>query len=326
MRIIDVAKKLCAASAALLTLLPPASMAAFPDRPVRMIVAYSAGGGTDQIARPLAQALFAKWGQPVVVENKGGANGMIGAGTVATSPPDGYTIMLGAAPEVAANVALYASMPYDPLTALDPVTLVAETPTLLVVDPKLPIHSVKDLVAYASERRGKMNFASGGIGSTQHFAGELFNHTAALGMIHVPYKSGGPQVTALVAGEVPTGFSTLLPAIPFVREGRLRALAVTSSVRSPSLPSVPTMAEAGYPKVEVVQWYAMWVPASTPTAIVQKIAADIKEVVNTPEFLRRATELGLRVVTSTPDELRQFQRSEIQKAREMVKVANIKVE
>lgn len=326
MKITDISKNLCVAATAFLAFLPQISAAAFPDRPVKVMVAYSPGGGADQIARPLAQGLSVKWGQPVVVENKPGANGMIGAGTVATSPPDGYTIMLGAAPEVAANVALYAKVPYDPLTAFDPVTLIAETPTVLVVDPKLPIHSVKDLVAYATERRGKMTFASGGIGSTQHFAGELFNNAAALGMIHVPYKSGGPQVTALVAGEVPTGFSTLLPSIPFVREGRLRALAVSSSVRSPSLPSVPTMAEAGYPKVDIVQWYAAWVPASTPAAIVQKIAADIKEVINSPDFTKRATDMGLRTVTSTPQELRQFQRSEIAKFREMVKMAKIKVE
>ncbi len=316
--------KLVGICAVLLPIAVAAQGGPFPDRAVRMVVGYSPGGGSDQVARPLAQALSAKWGQPVVVDNKPGGSGMIGAGSVASSPPDGYTLLLAANNEVALNVALFSKMPYDPLTNLMPVSLVAETPMLLVADPALEIKDVRAFVTYAAARPRTLNYASGGIGTAQHFAGELLNMRAKLEMVHIPYKSGGPQIAALLGKEVQVGFTALLPAIPFVRNGRLQALAISSSSRSSSLPTVPTVDESGYPGFEVVQWYSAWAPAGTPPEIVQRIAADIQQIVQSPEYAANAAAQGLRVVGSTSDELRKKQISEIAKYKEIATRANIK--
>jgi tripartite-type tricarboxylate transporter receptor subunit TctC len=218
----------------------------------------------DITARSVAEKLSEKWARQVVVDNRGGASGMIGGQIVATSPPDGHTILLSSSSEVALNVALYAKMPYDPRKAFAPITLISSTPMILVTHPALPPKTMRDFVAFVAARPGQLNYASGGNGTPQHFAGELLRLQAKLIMTHIPYKSGGLQVIDLVAGQVPCGFAALLPAMPHIKSGRLRGLAVTSLKRSPSLPEIPAMAESGYSGFNIVQWYAAWTSAGTP--------------------------------------------------------------
>ena len=298
----------------------------FPVKSVRLMVAFPPGGGADITARPIAEKLSEKWGRSVIVDNRGGASGMIGAQLVANSPADGYTLLLSSSSEVALNVSLFAKMPYDPVKAFEPMTVAATTPMVLVTHPSLAPKTAKEFVAFVAARPNQLNYASGGVGTPQHFAGELFKLRAKLVMTHVPYKSGGLQVVDLVGGQVPCGFAALLPAMPHVKSGRLRALSVTSLDRSQSLPDIPSMSESGYSGFNISQWYAAWAPAGTPREIVDKITADIIEIVKSADFRRRMQDQGADPVGSSAAETARFQLSEIKKYVEIAQRANIKAD
>lgn len=311
---------------ALLTLMAAAAAAQdYPSRAIRMIVPYPAGGGADITARPIAHMLSQRWNQPVVIENHGGASGMIGADMVAKAPPDGYTIMVSASAEVALNVALFPKMPYDPVKDFSPITLATVTPMALVVHPALPITSLREYIALAKTKPGSLFFGTAGAGTAHHFAGEWLKMMATADIVHVPYKGSGPLMTDLVAGHVPSGFATLLPAMPHITAGKLRALAVTTLKRAPLLPEVPAIAET-LPGFDVTQWNAVWAPAGTPADVLEKLGAEIRRIVLSPEYKARMQEQGSEAVGSSPSELAAFQKAEINKYRNIAQQAQIRAD
>ena len=299
---------------------------AYPTRAVRFVIPYPAGGGTDITARPIAQKLSEIWGQQFIVDNRGGGNGMIGADIVAKSPPDGHTVLVSAASEMTMNVVLFRKMPYDPVRDFQPVTLATTTPAILLSHPSLPVKSVKELIALAKSRPGTLSYASVGHGTPQHFAGELMKHMVSIDWVHVPYKGAAPALVDLVGGHVPVGFVALLPAIPHARSGRLRPLAVTSAQRASGLSEVPTLAESGLPGFDIIQWFAVWVPAKTPKMIVDRLNGEIVKIVQSSDYKQRMTEAGTDAVGSSADHLGQLQKSEIEKYRKIGALAGIKPE
>ncbi|CAN7766403.1 tripartite tricarboxylate transporter substrate binding protein [Variovorax sp. LjRoot84] len=292
---------------------------------IRIIVPYPPGGGADITARPIAQMLSERWGQPVVIENHGGASGMIGADMVAKAPPDGYTLLVSASAEVALNVALFPKMPYDPVRDFAPITLATVTPMALVVHSSLPITSLKEYIAIARAKPGSMTFGSVGSGTPHHFAGEWLKMQAMIDIVHVPYKGSGPLINDLLGGHSPSGFATLLPAMQHVKSGKLRALAVTTQKRVPLLPDVPALAET-LPGFDVSQWNAVWAPAATPKDVLDKLSAEITRIVQSPDYKARMSEQGSEAIGNSPSELASFQRAEIDKYRKIAEQANIKVD
>jgi tripartite-type tricarboxylate transporter receptor subunit TctC len=303
----------------------PAAAQIYPAKTVRFIVAYAPGGGTDATARTIATRLAERWGQSVVVDNRAGGNGMIGADIVAKSAPDGYTVLVSASSEMSMNVALFSKMPYDPVKSFAPVTLVSVSPPLLLVHPSVPVKSTRELIALAKAQPGVLGYASVGIGSPQHFAGELLNLEAKIKMNHIPYKGAGPALIDLVGGHVPVGMIAVVVAIPHIKTNRLRPLAVTTLKRSPSLPDVPAISET-IPGFDIGQWFAVWVPAGTPSDVVRKLNADIVAVVQAPDYRAMMREVATEVVGSTPEELRKLQLSEIEKYKRIAVAANIKTD
>lgn len=269
----------------------------FPTRPVTVVVPFPPGGGTDVGARLVAQRLSLKWGQPVLIDNKAGASGMVGADVVARAKPDGYTLLVGNVGTQSVNPSLYKKMSYDPDRAFAPVSMIAELPLVLLITPSLPYQSVKDLVAAAKSEPGKLSYASSGSGGAPHLAAEIFRKSGGVNMLHVPYKGGGPAVTDLMAGHVDILFATVLESIGHIKSGKLRGLAVSSASRSPALPDMPTVAES-LPGFDTGSWIGMLAPAGTPPALVEKISADVREVLAQPDtrqtlILQGATPLGL---------------------------------
>ena len=298
----------------------------FPSRPVRFIITYPAGGGSDFTARPIAQKLTEQWGQPVVLEARPGGSAMIGTDFVAKSPPDGYTLLLSASSEVSMNVVLFKQMPYDPIRDLMPVTLVGTTPPVLLAHPSLPVKTVKDLVALARARPGSLNYGSIGSGTPQHFAGELFKTTFRIDWTHVPYKGAAPALIDIVGGHIPLALTAPTTAIPHAKAGRLRVLAVTSAQRSGALPDVPTIAESGAPDFDIVQWYAIWLPAKTPADLARRIHGDVVRIIHSPDYRKRQLEVATDVVGSTPEALAALQKSNIEKYRKIAAAAGINPE
>jgi tripartite-type tricarboxylate transporter receptor subunit TctC len=294
----------------------------YPSRTIRLIITYPAGGGSDFTARPIAQKLSESWGHPVVLEARPGGSAMIGTDYVVRSAPDGYTILLSASSEVSMNVVLFKHMPYDPVRDLQPLTLVGKTPPVLLAHPSLPVKSVKELVALARTKPGALNYASIGAGTPQHFAGELMKTTFRIDMTHVPYKGAAPALIDLIGGHVPIGLTAPTTAIPHVKAGRLRALAVTSE-RSGAMPDVPTIAEAGAPGFDIVQWYALWLPAKTPGDIAAKLHGEIVRIIRMPDYSKRQLEVATDVVGSSPEALSALQKSEIAKYRKIAASAGI---
>lgn len=269
----------------------------FPTRPVTVVVPFPPGGGTDVGARLIAQKLSVKWGQPVLVDNKAGAAGMVGADVVAKAKPDGYTLLVGNVGTQAVNPSLYKKMAYDPDKAFAPVSMIAELPLVLLITPSLPYQSIKDLVAAAKSEPGKLSYASSGSGGAPHLAAEIFRKSGGINMLHVPYKGGGPAVTDLMAGHVDILFATVLESIGHIKSGKLRGLAVSSASRSPALPDMPTVGES-LPGFDTGSWIGMLAPAGTPPAIIEKISADVREVLAQPDtrqtlIMQGATPLGL---------------------------------
>ena len=294
-------------------------------RPVRIVVPYAPGGRTDINARNVAPKLNDLWRQSVVIDNRPGGNAMIGADIVAKAAPDGHTILLSTSSEIVTVQNLFKRVPYDALKDFEPVTLASNTPVIITAHPSTQVKTIKELVATANQK--KYSFASVGTASPQHLAGEWLKTLAKIDMVHIPFKGAGPALNDNLGGHVPIGFLSLLPAVPHVKGGRLNALAVTSGMRSPALPDVPTMKDAGYPDIELVQWYGVFLPAKTPREIVEKVNADMNRMFNLPEVKERLAAGGADVMANmTPAQFGQFVRSEIEKNRKIIQASGVKAE
>ena len=299
---------------------------AYPTKPVKLVVPFPPGGSLDITGRLLAQKLTETWGQPVVVENKPGAGGNIGADLVAKSPPDGYTILLGALSTHAVNPNLYAKMPYDAVKDFAPISLIAITPNVLVVNAASPVNNVREFIAYAKANPGKLAFGSGSNGSAGHLAGELFKVETGSDAVHVPFKGGAPATQALLAGDTQFMFDNLANAMAQVKAGKLKALAVTTAQRSPLVPELPTMAEAGLPGFDISTWYGLFAPAGTPTAIVAKWNADVTRILNSPDVRARLVADGAEPSPNTPEQFAQMIARELSKYARIVKASGAKVD
>ena len=298
----------------------------FPSKPVRIINPFAPGGATDIIARTMAQKLTEMWGQAVVVENRAGASGAIGVEMVAKAPPDGYTLLIATQTTHAANPALYPKLPYDAAKDFAPLTLAGSTPLALMVKPSLPVSNVKELIDYARKQPGKLVYASGGNGTSQHLTTELMKSMSKTYMLHIPYRGAGPAMTDLLGGQVDLMFDNLPTALPHIKAGKLRGLAVTTAARSPLAPDLPTMAESGLPGFELATWFAFFAPAATPKPIVDKISTDMRRVLAQPDMKERLAAIGVDIRASSPDELAAFQRSEQAKWGKIVKDSGAKVD
>lgn len=302
-----------------------ASAQSYPLKSIRLVVPYPPGGGADVLARPMAQVLSEKLGQGVVVENRGGATGMIGADFAAKSPADGYTVLMASSAEMALNVAVYSKMSYSPERDFAAVTQVAFSPLVLAVHPSLPTRNVTEFIALAKKRPGEIGYASAGAGSPHHVTGEWMKLLAKIDIIHVPYKGGGPQLIDLMGGHVHSSFLVLPVVAPHLKSGRLRALAVSSAKRSPAIPEVPTLDESGLHRLDVSQWWGVLVPAGTPRDIVARLHAELTAIIKLPNIRAQMTELGAEPVGSSPEQFGDFIRTEIAKFRTIAKEANIRV-
>ncbi|MGB7541166.1 MAG: tripartite tricarboxylate transporter substrate binding protein, partial [Burkholderiales bacterium] len=297
----------------------------YPARAIRIIVPQSAGGSTDLVARPLAQQLAEALKQPVVVENRPGAGSVIGTDLVAKAAPDGYTLLAVAA-SFSISPALYKQLPFDPVRDFEPITLLSAFPNVLVVQPSLPVKSVQELIAYARARPGQLNYSSSGVGTGTHLSMELFRHLTGIGMVHVPYKGGAPSVNALLAGEVQVTLATISTALPHVKAGKLRALAVTAAQRSPALPDVPTIAESGVPGYDYSSWVGLLAPAKTPPAVVGRLRAEAARIVHTPQMKTIFAREGAEPVGDTPEEFGAIIKTEVGRWRQVVEAAGIKAD
>ena len=276
---------------------------AFPVKPIRMISPYAAGGGSDTLARILGQKLFEAWGQPVVVDNRPGSGGIIGAETVARATPDGYTLFVTPSAVLTINPHIYSKLRYDTFKDFAPITMASNSPYFLVVHPKIPAANTKDLIAYAKANPGKMNYSSSGNGSSTHLAGVLFNNMAGIEIVHIPYKGAAPAIVDLLAGNIQMRFSSVVPVLPHVRSGRLRGIAISSARRYGPLPDIPTISESGLPGYVVESFYAVVAPAGTPSAIIAKINAEIVRNLKSQEIATHMANDGAEAIGSSPDEL-----------------------
>lgn len=294
----------------------------YPNRPVRVVVAYPPGGPTDLIARLIAQKLSESMGQQFIIDNRGGGNGIIGSEIVARSAPDGYTILFGTS-SLASNGNLYAKLPYDASKDFSPISLSASTPYFLVVNSTLPVHSVKDLITHAKANPGKLNFSSAGNGAGTHLAGEMFNMDAGVKLVHVPYKGTGPAVADLVAGRIQVMFVGLPAVIANVKAGKLRLLAVAEPKRSPLMPDLPTVAEAGVPGYESSAWFGFFGPAGMPADIRTRLATEMTRLMQTRDLRDRILGMGAVPLTSTPEEFSAYFASESVRYAKLIKEAKI---
>lgn len=302
-----------------------ASASAWPTKPIRLVVPYPPGGPTDVLLRIVAGQLAERLGQPVVIDNKPGASGMVGADQVAKAPADGYTLLGNASIHVI-NPSLYAKPPYDAIKDFAPISLVAEVPLVLVVSPALGAGTVKDVIALAKAKPGGLAFASSGNAAAPHLAGEAFKHAAGVELLHVPYKGSGPALTDLMGGQVQLMFDSMPSSMPFIQAGKLRALAVTTTRRSTALPQVPTLAEAGLPGFDISTWYGLWAPAGTPREVVARLGSEVAAIVRQPAIRDRLLALGAEPVGNTPEEFAAFNRSELAKWARIVKQSGAKVD
>jgi tripartite-type tricarboxylate transporter receptor subunit TctC len=301
-----------------------AQTGSFPAKPMRLVLPFPPGGSTDILARLIGQKMSESWGKPVIVDNRPGGSGAIAAEAAAKSLPDGHTVYLGTLGDIAINPSLFRKLPYDPEKDFAPVGLLAVTPLLLVTHPSLPTLSIKELIDAAKAKPGSFSFLSVGEGSTQHLAGELFKRLSGTDMVHVPYKGGAPQATALLGGqERQFGFMVMGTAIPYVHNRRLRALGISTAKRSPALPDVPTLNEAGLPGFETGPWYALFVPANTPKEVIGMLNAETARILKLADVAARLTELGFELTPSSPEELGRYVTSEIAKYRKIVQDSGI---
>jgi len=294
-------------------------------KPMHIVVTFTPGGAPDILARLIGEKLSVAWNQSVLIDNKPGAGGNTGADFVAKSPPDGLTIVVGTVGTHAINGALYGKMPYDMVKDFAPITLLATTPNLLVVHNDLPAKTLSEFIALG-KKEGKMTFASAGSGTSIHVAGELFKTMTGIDMTHVPYKGRASAIPDLLGGRVTMMFDNMPSSLPLVKEGKLRALGVTSLQRSPAAPEIPTIAEQGLPGFEAVSWFALFAPAATPRPVIDRLQGEVKRILAVPEVAKKLAEIGLDVVGSTPDELAAYQRAEIAKWAKVVRESGAKVE
>jgi len=298
----------------------------YPSKAVRIVVPYPPGGSTDILARALAAKLTDAWHQSVVVENKPGASGMIGAELVARSPGDGYTLMMASPAEIAVNHHVYAKVNYNPEKDFAPITLVATMPHVIVANPQVPVASIKELVALAKAKPGTLSFVSPGTGSTQHLTGELFNSMAGIDIVHVPYKGAGQSIPDVISGQVPLGVFGLLTILPHAKAGRMRVLAVTTLKRSRSAPDYPTLAESGFPGFDTALWFGLLAPGSAPKELVARINADSVRAIKSPDMLERIDSQGGEAVGNTPEEFAAFIAAESAKYARIAKQAKVRVD
>jgi len=295
----------------------------YPGGPIRIVVPFTPGGGTDILARIIGQKLTEAWGQPVLVDNRAGASGTIGAAVVAKAPPDGQTALITPA-AYASNPALYKQLPYNHARDLAPVSLLASGPLVLVVHPSLPVKSIKELIAFCRARPGDINFGSPGAGALPHLAAELFNSMSGIKLVHIPYKGAGAAATDLLAGRIPIYFMNILQSLTYVKNGKLRGLGVTTPQRTPIAPDIPTIAESGLKGYDMTNWYGLLVPAATPRTSVTKLNAEVARILNLPELKNRLTDDGMVVVAGTPGEFAEFLARETVKYEKVIEAAGIK--
>jgi tripartite-type tricarboxylate transporter receptor subunit TctC len=298
----------------------------YPNKPLRLIVPFPPGGGNDILARAVGQRLSDIIGQQIIVDNRGGAGGLIGAELAAKAVPDGYTLFLASIGNLAFTPALHARLPYDPVRDFAPVTLLATSAFILVVNPSLPAKSVKDLIALAKAKPGTLNYGSSGQGSSLHMTGEIFKLATGTDLVHVAYKGSAPALTDLMAGQVQIMFGTMPPTLPHVKTGKLRALGVSGARRTPAAPDVPTIAEAGVPGFEVLNWYGIVAPGKTPAAIVQGLNRDLRAALKSPQMTESLGMQGLEAAGDTPEKFGAFIKSEMAKYAKVVKAAGIRAE
>jgi tripartite-type tricarboxylate transporter receptor subunit TctC len=298
----------------------------YPAKPIHFVVPYPAGGPLDTVARLLGGKLAESMKQPVVVDNKPGAGGNIGTDFVAKSPADGYTILMGAVATHAINPTLYASIPYDPVRDFIPVTQVASTPNVLVVNPAIPAGNVREFIAYAKANPGKLNFGSGSTGSAGHLAGELFNTMAGVQMVHVPYKGAGPAMQDLIGGQIQLMFDNLASSLGQIKAGRVKALAVTTAKRTPLAADLPTISESGLPGFDISTWFGIFVPAKTPRPVVDKLHAELTRALALPEVRDAMLKLGAEPVGNTPQEFAAYIKGEADKYAKLVKASGAKAD
>jgi tripartite-type tricarboxylate transporter receptor subunit TctC len=299
---------------------------AWPDMPVTLVVPFPPGGGTDTGARIVAEQLGKRWGQTVVVENKGGAAGQIGADLVAKAKPDGYTLLMGNVGTQAINPALYPKLPYDPDKAFAPVSLVAELPLAMMVNPTVPAKTAKELIALAKAQPGKLSYSSSGAGGGPHLAAEMFKDQAQVYLLHVPYRGGGPAISDLIAGHVQVSFMTVFEASGHLKAGKLRALAVTSDKRVSALPDVPTLAEAALPGFNSISWIGVLAPAGTPKPVIDKVNADLRAVMADDAVKARFVGLGAVPMTTTPEQFGKLIADDRQRYTKIIRERKITVD
>ena len=315
-----------AAASLLPGLAPDASAQTYPARPVRVVVPFAPGGATDILARMISAELSTALGQAFTVENVSGGGGNIGSNQVAKAAADGYLLLFGAAGNLAINPGLFANMPYDPISDLAPVSLMASTMNVLVAHPSVNARSVKELIALAKEQPGKLSYASAGNGSTIHLAAEMFKSMAGVSVLGIPYRGSGPAMIDLLAGRTNIMFENMPSAIPHIQSGALRPLGVTGKARSDLLPNVPTIAEAGVPGFEATSWFGVLAPARSPAAVVERLNRGIIEAMQKPDVIEKVRKLGADVTTSSPDEFRRLIRSDTDKWGAIIKAAGIKLD
>jgi tripartite-type tricarboxylate transporter receptor subunit TctC len=311
----SILKRLLAISA--LAIVAANASAAYPEKPITLVVPYTPGGVTDALARAIAKSLSDRIQQPVIVENRPGGGGNIGAGAVARASADGYTLLMGSAATHAINASLYMKMPFDHIKDFAPITLVAEVPNILVVHPSLPVHNVKELIAYAKSNPNQLNFGSSGAGGTIHLSGELFKTMAGVQMTHVPYKGSAPAVTDLLGGHIQLTFDSSV--VPYIKTGKLRALGVTSAKRSSALPDIPTIAEAGLPGYESTAWFGILAPAGTPEPVITKLNHELVAALRDPAVQKWMQFQGFDVVGDSPAEFAAHIKKETVKWARVVK-------
>jgi len=313
-------------AAALAVFTSTAAAQSFPSKPVRILVGFGAGGATDIVARTLAQSLTADWKQNVLVENRAGASGMIAAEMTAKAPPDGYTLMITPQTSLAVAPALYGKAPYDTMRDFTPITLTGYTPLLMVVHPSFPVKNFREFIALAKKSKEPITFGSGGVGSSPHMAGELMAAQLGIKITHVPYKGENPALADTVGGQIPIMFGNLPVAIPHVQSGRLRGIANTWSTRSPLAPEIATVAEAGFKDYAIATWFGLLGPANMPPELVARIQRDTARMFNTPATKEKLTGMGVDLVLNSPEQFRDYLRTEIARYTKVIKDAGIKAQ
>ena len=300
--------------------------ASYPTKSIRIVVPFPAAGTTDILARAVGAEMSKAWGQSVTIENRPGAGGNLGSDVVVKAAPDGYTLLVGAVSPQAINVTLYRDLPYDVMRDFEHITLIAAVPNLLEVHPSVPVKTVKELIDYAKANPGKLNYASSGSGTSIHLSAELFKTLAGVDMVHIPYKGSAPAITDLLAGQVQLMFDNLPSSLAHVKAGKLRAIAVTTAKRSPALPEVPTIAEAGLPAYEASSWFGLHAPARTPKDIISKIYGTVSKALQSKEMAERLSSQVAEAVGNTPEAFTEFVREEIQKWAKVVKASGARVD